>query len=407
MAHDTRGTEKGTRSVGHFPTRAQPRAAAIPPVGALRPTLPDLRHGSVSGYNRAMFTQPIPTLRRDGDAVVILDQTLLPHRVATQRLATLEAAAHAIRAMQVRGAPLIGATAAYGVALALADGGGAARLDHALATLAATRPTAVNLHWALARMAARLRPLAPAARRDAAWDEAEAIRASDAATCEAIGAHGLDLLAALAARRAGPLRVMTHCNAGWLATLGAGTALAPVYAAHARGLPLHVWVSETRPRSQGLLTAWELRHAGVAHSLIADNAAGILIARGEVDGVITGADRVAANGDSANKVGTYLKALAARAHDVPFYIAAPFSTVDLACPDGAAIPIEDRGAEEVCTALGVDADGALRSVRLAPAGSAAANPAFDVTPAALISGLITERGVCAPHALRDLHPAAA
>jgi methylthioribose-1-phosphate isomerase len=351
-----------------------------------------------------MFTQPIPTLRRDGDSIVILDQTLLPHRVETRRLATLEEVAHAIRTMQVRGAPLIGATAAFGVAIALTEDSRHPRLTHALETLAATRPTAVNLHWALGRMAARLLPIAASARIEAAWDEAETIRAGDAATCADIGRHGLALLEDIARRRNGRVRVMTHCNAGWLATLGEGTALAPVYAAHARGIAVHVWVSETRPRNQGLLTAWELRQAGVPHTLIADNAAGILMARGEVDVVITGADRVAANGDTANKVGTYLKALAAREHAIPFYIAAPSSTVDFGCPDGAAIPIEDRGPAEVCTAHGVNGEGTLCSLRLAPDTTAAANPAFDVTPARFITGIVTERGVCAPARLRDLFP---
>jgi len=353
-----------------------------------------------------MFTQPIPTIQRDDDAVVILDQTLLPHRCEVRRLTTLDEVATAIHAMQVRGAPLIGATAAFGVAIALVADASDTQLEHALKVLAATRPTAVNLHWALGRMAERLRPLAPTDRLDAAWREAEAIRQGDAEMCAAIGRHGYALLEQRAAGLDRPLRVMTHCNAGWLATCGAGTALAPLYEAQARGLPVEVWVSETRPRNQGLLTAWELREAGVPLRLIADNAAGILLARGEVDVVITGADRVAANGDAANKVGTYLKALAAREHGVPFYIAAPFSTVDFACADGAAIPIEDRGAGEVCTVLGLADDGAVRSVRLAPECTAAANPAFDVTPARCITGIITERGVCEPVRLRDLYPEA-
>ena len=352
------------------------------------------------------FKQPIPTIRRDADGVVILDQTLLPHRCAQRRLSTLDEVAHAIRSMQVRGAPLIGATAAYGVAIALGRDAADESLDHALRTLAATRPTAVNLHWALGRMGARLLPLAPSARAEAAWLEAEAIRLEDQETCAAIGRHGLALIEAVAARRLGPVRVMTHCNAGWVATCGAGTALAPVYAAHARGIAVHVLVSETRPRNQGLLTAWELREAGVPHSLIADNAAGILLARGETDLVITGADRVAANGDSANKVGTYLKALAAQDAGVPFYIAAPFSTLDFACPEGSAIPIEDRDADELRCVNGLDAAGQLTSLRQAPEDMAVINPAFDVTPARLIRGIITERGIAAPGALREMFPAA-
>ncbi|ANQ86520.1 methylthioribose-1-phosphate isomerase [Azoarcus olearius] len=349
------------------------------------------------------FTQPIPTLCRDGDSVLVLDQTRLPWRSEQRRLRTLDEAAEAIRAMWVRGAPLIGGTAAYGVALALTADPGDDALEYALATLAATRPTAVNLHWALARMAAALRPLTPGARRAAAWDEAAAICADDVRCCAAIGAHGLPLLQAIAAVR-GRVRVMTHCNAGWLATMGAGTALAPVYAAHLAGLAVEVTVSETRPRNQGLLTAWELREAGVPHRLIADNAAGLLLARGEIDLVITGADRIAANGDTANKVGTYLKALAAREAGVPFYIAAPHSTLDFGCPDGDAIPIEDRGAAEVCNVRGAGTDGEPAELRLAPDATAAANPAFDVTPARFIAGIITERGIAAADALAALYP---
>ncbi|MEZ5608850.1 S-methyl-5-thioribose-1-phosphate isomerase [Thauera sp. WH-2] len=352
-----------------------------------------------------MFTQPLPTLQRDGDTVRILDQTVLPFRTETVVLRTLNDAAHAIRSMQVRGAPLIGATAAYGVSLALMEGGSNDEaLTHALAVLGATRPTAVNLHWALDRMNARLSTLPAAARLQAAWDEAEAIRADDAKTCDAIGQHGLALMRDIAARRAGPVRLMTHCNAGWLATCGAGTALAPIYAAQAAGIPVEVFVSETRPRNQGLLTEWELRAAGVPHTLIADNAAGLLLMRGAVDLVITGADRIAANGDAANKVGTYLKALAAQAAGVPFYIAAPHSTLDFACPHGAAIPIEDRGADEVCLMRGTDAEGRITDVRLAPAQTLAANPAFDVTPAALIRGIITERGIAPASELVRLYP---
>lgn len=353
------------------------------------------------------FRQPIPTLRRDGTGVVILDQTRLPHECVTRRLDSLAEVAFAIRHMQVRGAPLIGASAAFGVAIALREDGSDARLEAAIETLVATRPTAVNLHWALARMHKRLAPLAATVRAAAAWDEAEMILREDADTCAAIGRAGVELLRDIAAKRPGPVHVMTHCNAGWVATLGAGTALAPVYEAQALGVPVHVWVSETRPRNQGLLTAWELREAGVAHTLVVDNAAGALIARGDVDIVITGADRVAANGDAGNKIGTYLKALAARDNDVPFYIAAPFTTVDFACADGNGIPIEDRGPDEVRHLAGLNECGEIGSVRLAPDATPAANPAFDVTPARLITGIITERGICLPHALRTLCPEAA
>ena len=338
-------------------------------------------------------------------AVLILDQTRLPGEAVMLRLATLEDAAHAIRVMQVRGAPLIGATAAYGVALGLADDAGDSRLRHVVETLAATRPTAVNLHWALARMQRVLQESVSATRCEVAWTEARAIATEDRAANRAIGQNGLPLLAAIHSalgnkvgyppgplsgkggadiRQAAPaiVNVMTHCNAGRLATVECGTALAPVYAAHAAGLPVHVWVSETRPRNQGLLTAWELREAGVPHTLLADNAAGLLMMQGKVDLVIVGADRIAANGDTANKVGTYLKALAARAHGVPFYVAAPLSTIDFACPSGAAIPIEERAAEE-----------------LGAGDIPVANPAFDVTPAALVSGIISECGIAAAGAL--------
>ncbi len=322
-----------------------------------------------------------PTLIEDGDGLLILDQTRLPREAAMLRLTMLEDVAKAIRVMQVRGAPLIGATAAYGVALGLADDAGDARLAEVIKTLAATRPTAVNLHWALARMQRVLQMSAPATRRDMAWSEARAIATEDKAANAAIGVHGMSLLRAKWNGN-DPINVMTHCNAGRLATVEHGTALAPVYAAHAAGIPLHVWVSETRPRNQGLLTAWELAEAGVPHTLIADNAAGLLLMQGKVDLVIVGADRIAANGDTANKVGTYLKALAARAHAVPFYVAAPLSTIDFACASGVQIPIEERGAEE----LGAGA-------------VPVANPAFDVTPAALISGIISERGIAAAGAL--------
>ena len=340
-----------------------------------------------------------PTLRRDGDQIVILDQTRLPWRETFVRLDSLEAAAAAIRDMQVRGAPLIGATAAFGIALALRHDASDAALQAADACLRATRPTAVNLHWALDRMQAALRPLPASERSAAAWAAAEAIRAGDAAANAAIGRHGLAMLQSLADGRSGPLHVMTHCNAGWLATCGHGTALAPIYAAHAAGLAIHVWVSETRPRNQGLLTAGELDRAGVPHTLVADNAAGWLMAEGRVDCVIVGADRIAANGDTANKVGTYLKALAASAHGVPFYIAAPRSTIDFGCPSGIDIPIEERSADEVRIVTGLTDDGDTARIHLVPAHAAACNPAFDVTPAGLLWGIIGEFGILPPDGL--------
>ncbi len=326
------------------------------------------------------------TLTEDGNAVVILDQTLLPHQAVTCRLTTLAEVAHAISSMQVRGAPLIGACAAYGVALALHEAADDTALESAISTLGGTRPTAVNLHWALQRMRRLLAPLAPAERGTAAWGEARAIAREDAAANAAIGGHGLALLAELAGSRK-PVKLMTHCNAGWLATVAHGTALAPVYAAQRSGIAVHVWVSETRPRNQGLLTCWELAEAGVPYTLLADNAAGLLMSQGKVDIVVVGADRIAANGDTANKIGTYLKALAAREHEIPFYVAAPLSTVDFSCPTGAGIPIEERDGAE----LG------------APGRFPVVNPAFDVTPAGLIAGIITERGICRPDRLKAWH----
>ncbi len=348
-----------------------------------------------------MLAETPRTLIEDHPAVVILDQTQLPHRRVTRRLATLDDAAHAIRVMQVRGAPLIGVTAAYGVALAMQSATDGATLNTALNTLAATRPTAVNLQWALSRMRTRLAPLPATERAEAAWAEARAIAAEDAAANLAIGEHGLRLIAALAHQHQ-PVRVLTHCNAGWLATTAHGTALAPVYAAQRAGIAVHVYVSETRPRNQGLLTAWELNEAGVPHTLIADNAAGLLLRRSEIDVVLVGADRIAANGDTANKIGTYLKALAAKDNNVPFYVAAPRSTIDLNCANGTGIPIENRDAEEVRQIAGLDPSGSIATVALAPESMAVFNPAFDVTPAALISGIITERGVRVPAALREL-----
>ncbi|MBX3679879.1 S-methyl-5-thioribose-1-phosphate isomerase [Cognatazoarcus halotolerans] len=348
--------------------------------------------------------QTLTTLSFRDDHAVILDQTALPYRRATCTLDSLDAVAHAIRSMQVRGAPLIGATAACGVAIALRNQADDEALAQALDRLAATRPTAVNLRWALERLARLLRPLPERDRAAAAAREAHRIIAEDADTNRRIGEHGLALIRTIAAARPGPVRVMTHCNAGWLATCGYGTALAPVYAAREAGIPTEVWVSETRPRNQGLLTAWELGESGVPFNLIADNAAGFLLARGDVDLVITGADRVAANGDSANKIGTYLKALAANDNAVPFYIASPASTIDFGCPHGGLIPIEDRGGEEIRQLSAPDAADCLRTVHLANPEVACRNPAFDVTPARLITGIITECGISAPGALTDLFP---
>ena len=335
---------------------------------------------------------------QDGWSVRIIDQTKLPWALDIVRLTTAEQAAHAIRAMQVRGAPLIGALAAYGLCLALRADAGAEAMERAAAMLAATRPTAVNLRWALERMLTRLRNTALAARITAAYEEAARIADEDVAQCQAIGRHGAELIAELAdARGGGRVNVLTHCNAGWLATVDWGTALAPIYIAHERGIDVHVWVDETRPRNQGAaLTAWELGKHGVAHTIIADNAGGHLMQHGQVDLAIVGADRVTRAGDVANKIGTYLKALAAHDNKVPFWVALPSTTIDWRLRDGVtAIPIEERNQAEVTHLTGRMASGVLATVQVTAPGSAAANPAFDVTPARLVSGFITERGRCA------------
>jgi methylthioribose-1-phosphate isomerase len=331
------------------------------------------------------------------DAVEVIDQRWLPHELRLQRLDTPQAAFTAIRDMWVRGAPLIGASAACGLALQMNRDASDCALEETADWLRQARPTAVNLAWALQRMLNVLRPLPAAARREAAWAAAAAIAEDDVRVNRAIGEHGLTLLRAIAAARPGPVRVLTHCNAGWLATVDWGTATAPIYLAHEQGIALEVWVDETRPRNQGAsLTAWELGQAGVPHRLVADNAGGHLMQRGLVDIVIVGCDRVTANGDVCNKIGTYLKALAARDNGVPFYVAMPLSTLDRSLHDGVAgIPIEERPGREVTHLFGRSAAGAVLEVQIAPDGTTAANPAFDVTPARLVSGLVTECGVIA------------
>jgi len=347
-------------------------------------------------------------LAADGRAVEIIDQTRLPHAFETLRLATPADAARAIRIMQVRGAPLIGATAAYGVAFAMHDDPSDAGLEAVIELLAATRPTAVNLRWALTEMRRALAPLPPPARAGAAYARAARICDEDVETNRLIGVHGLALIRQHQERKGGErVNILTHCNAGWLACVDWGTALSPIYQAHDAGLPVHVWVDETRPRNQGAaLTAYELGAHGVPHTIIADNAGGHLMQTGRVDLCITGADRVSANGDAANKIGTYLKALAAHDNGVPFHIAIPYSTIDWTLADGRAIPIEERDASEVTHVSGRMADGGMASVEIAAPGSPAANPAFDVTPARLITSLVTERGICRASAdgLRALYP---
>lgn len=351
--------------------------------------------------------------------VRVIDQTRLPHEFAVIPLRTWEEAAHAIRAMQVRGAPLIGVTAAYGVALAMRDDASDAALARACEVLHATRPTAVNLAWALREMRSALAPLTAGERERRAFERASEICEEDVATSRRIAEFGYPLLEAVAKRR-GRVEVLTHCNAGWLATVDWGTALAPIFLAHDRGLDVHVWVDETRPRSQGYLTAWELQQHGVPHTLVVDNVGGHLMQHGLVDLCIVGTDRTTRRGDVCNKIGTYLKALAAHDNGVPFYVALPASTIDWSLADGVVeIPIEARSAAEVTCIQGAlvsggssrgpeasTAAGAIASVQLTPDGSQGFNPAFDVTPARLVTALITEQGVCdaSESGLRGLYP---
>ncbi len=339
-------------------------------------------------------------LEPDGWAVGIIDQTQLPHRYVTARLSTLEEAARAIKTMQVRGAPLIGAAAAYGLCLALRADASDENLERARAALLATRPTAVNLKWALDEVTAAVRNRPRELRVAAAYQRAAEICDEDVAINEAIGRHGMTLIADIARRKkpGEPVNVLTHCNAGFLATVDLGTATAPIYLAHDAGIRLHVFVDETRPRNQGALTAWELGQHGVPHTYIADNTGGHLMQHGMIDIAIVGTDRVTAHGDVCNKIGTYLKALAAKDNGVPFYVALPSPTIDFTVGDAFAIPIEQRDGDEVASVSGRADDGSMATVRVAPEGSQVANYAFDVTPARLVTGLITERGVIAPTA---------
>ena len=345
----------------------------------------------------------------DGKSVEIIDQTLLPHQFAIVTLRTLDEAAHAIKSMQVRGAPLIGAAAAYGLCLAIAADASDEALDRAYNVLLATRPTAINLRWALDDMRGRLRNQARDLRVTAAYERAAEICEEDIAINSAIGDHGMKIFRDIAERKgSATLNVLTHCNAGWLAAVDWGTALAPIYKAHDSGLPVHVWVDDTRPRNQGMnLTAWELGQHGVKHTVIADNVGGHLMQHGMVDLAIVGTDRTTASGDVCNKIGTYLKALAAKDNGVPFYVALPSPTIDWTLHDGVKdIPIEQRDGAELSHISGRLPDGKVVQIDISPPGSAMANFAFDVTPAYLVTGLITERGVCDASAdgLRSLFP---
>lgn len=344
-------------------------------------------------------------LADDKVSVNILDQAALPYAIRWVRLSDLADVARAIRDMNVRGAPLIGATAAYGVAIALRHD--PKSLDEAIKTLAATRPTAINLKWALDLMHRRVADEPVSERTAAAFAAAAEVADGDVATCEAIGQHGLALIRAAHVRNPErPVRVLTHCNAGWLATVDWGTALAPIYKAFEAGIPLQVWVDETRPRNQGMLTAWELAQHGVAHTVIADNAGGHLMQQGEVDLCIVGTDRTTRNGDVANKIGTYLKALAAHDNGVPFYAAVPSSSIDWTIDSPAQIPIEERNGDEVRFVYGHASDGQPARVQVVGDASKVANPAFDVTPRRFMTGLITERGIAEPtrESLATLYP---
>jgi methylthioribose-1-phosphate isomerase len=345
----------------------------------------------------------------DGWSVVVIDQTALPFAFSTRPLCSIDDAAHAIKSMVVRGAPLIGATAAYGLCMALREDASDAALARAYDLLVATRPTAINLKWALDQMVEAVRPAPPAERVSVAYARAARLCDDDVATNEAIGRNGLSIIKDIAQRKPGKtVNILTHCNAGWLACVDWGTALAPIYMAHDAGIPVHVWVDETRPRNQGgSLTAYELGAHGVKHTIIVDNAGGHYMQHGLVDMCIVGTDRTSATGDVANKIGTYLKALAAHDNGVPFYVALPSSTIDWTIEDGLRqIEIEERSAKEVTQVLGQLADGSTQMVGLTAPGSPAANPAFDVTPARLVTGLVTERGVCAAtrEGLRGLFP---
>ncbi len=347
-------------------------------------------------------------LNEDGWSVSIIDQTKLPFSFEILTLKTLQDAAHAIKSMQVRGAPLIGATAAYGLCLALREDPSHEWLDDASEILASTRPTAINLRWALEEMRKAVREAKPEMRVALAYARAAEICDGEVETCRRIGKHGLGLIQAHAQHKKGkPVQILTHCNAGWLACVDWGTALAPIYQAHDAGIPVHVWVDETRPRNQGAsLTAFELGSHGVPHTLIADNTGGYLMQHGMVDLCIVGTDRVTAGGDVANKIGTYLKALAAKDNEVPFFVALPHSTIDWTIARGTEIPIEERGGDEVKFMTGKTASGEVVTVQIAPDGTPAANYAFDVTPRRLVTGFVTERGVApaTPDGLVMLYP---
>ncbi len=344
----------------------------------------------------------------DGWSVEIIDQTKLPHEFELAFLKTVEDAAHAIKVMQVRGAPLIGATAAYGVCLAMRVDPSDETLKKSVEFLAEQRPTAINLRWALDEMLKVLEPLSPSERVEAGYQKAGELCDQDVETNRMIGVHALELLKEISEKKNGEtINILTHCNAGWIACVDWGTATSPIYQAHDLGIKVHVWVDETRPRNQGAaLTAYELGAHGVPHTIITDNAGGHVMQHGLVDICFVGTDRTTANGDVCNKIGTYLKALSAQDNNVPFYVTLPYSTIDWTLHDGFSIPIEERNADEILKITGRRADGSVETLDIAAPGSPAANFAFDVTPARLVTGLVTERGVCeaSTEGLLSLYP---
>ncbi len=335
------------------------------------------------------------TIWFENKVVKIIDQTKLPHQFVIKELKTVKDAINAIKKMEVRGAPLIGATAAYGLVLAILENNDQSFLRKSAEDLVKSRPTAINLKWAIDRMMIKLSRINSEKILDVALDEAKEICEEDIKFCESIGLNGLKIIEEIYNKKKDTVNILTHCNAGWLATINWGTATSPIYHAHKKGIPVHVWADETRPRNQGAnLTSYELNEEGIKNTIIADNTGGILMQRGQVDMCIVGTDRTLSNGDVCNKVGTYLKALAAKDNNVPFYVALPSSTIDWKIKNSKDIPIEERSSEELSKIEGVDEDGNIKEVQIYPNKSKAVNLAFDVTPAKYITGLITEKGIC-------------
>ena len=335
------------------------------------------------------------TIWYEGKVVKIIDQTKLPHRFIIKELKTVKDAINAIKVMEVRGAPLIGGTAAYGMALAVKENNDAEFIKKSSEELIQSRPTAINLKWAVDRMMKKLSGINSDQILDIALKEAKEICDEDEKFCENIGINGLKIIEEIYNKKKSTVNILTHCNAGWLATINWGTATSPIYHAHKKGIPIHVWVDETRPRNQGAnLTSYELNEEGVPNTIIADNTGGILMQRGQVDMCIVGTDRTLSNGDVCNKIGTYLKALAAKDNNVPFYVALPSSTIDWNIKDHKKIPIEERNSEELSHVEGIDKNNQVTKVRIYPKNSKSMNLAFDVTPAKYVTGLITEKGIC-------------